>query len=213
MFWQKAKKAYFDYFEEHAKLSFNAAKELQNIFETVSSTQEAAKKIKHCEHLGDNVAHQAFTQMNTSGFILPLDREDIYLMIKTLDDVLDLIDDAAESYTEIYELKETTPYAQKLSKGILEGCKIVLENCHLIRKPKKNEKQILDNSIKLHRIENEADDIKKMALRELFQQLKSGDIGYAEFVAWNEMYHTLESITDAIEDCADVAEQFVMKYS
>src|SRR5215470_12060935 len=52
-------------------------------------------EIKRLEHIGDELTHRIFEELNLS-FITPFDREDIYALAKGIDDVIDLIDHVAD---------------------------------------------------------------------------------------------------------------------
>src|SRR2546422_8624619 len=52
-------------------------------------------EIKRLEHVGDELTHKIFEELNLS-FITPFDREDIYELAKGIDDVLDLMDHVAD---------------------------------------------------------------------------------------------------------------------
>src|SRR6266446_10700042 len=58
--------------------------------------QEFVQRIKSIEHACDDLTHNVATRLNQS-FITPFDREDIFMMSKALDDVVDLIDGAARA--------------------------------------------------------------------------------------------------------------------
>lgn len=213
MFWQKKTKSFFDYFEEIALFIHQSAEILNLLFSARSNHNGNANKIRDFEHQADLLAHQAINQMNSSSFVLPLDHEDILFFLNRLDDVMDYIDDAAEVYTQVYQLKETTSHASRLTEGVLRGTLLLQKNCELVRNPSKYSADILQNCRAIKLIENEADDIRTEALKELYQKLKENNIDIASYIAWNEIYQTLERISDKLEDCGDMCEQFVMKYS
>src|SRR5438552_16081301 len=52
-------------------------------------------EIKRLEHIGDELTHKIFEELNLS-FITPFDREDIYELAKGIDDILDLIHEVAD---------------------------------------------------------------------------------------------------------------------
>jgi len=58
----------------------------------------------------DDLTHSVATRLNQS-FITPFDREDIYMMSKALDDVVDLIDGAARAVV-MYDIHESTEPAK-----------------------------------------------------------------------------------------------------
>lgn len=213
MFWQKNQKSFFDYFEEHAQEIVKASKLLQNLFNENKSNLEISRQIKECEHRADAIIHQVISQINKNGFILPLDREDIFSFIKALDDVIDQIKDSAEAYSEIYTLTTATPYAKSFAEIIYAGSSTLIPICNGIRKPAKNCSEIFLHCHRIHQLENKGDILRKEALHEIFSKLKKNEIPIAEYTAWNDLYHSLEVITDKVEDCADIAEQMVLKYS
>lgn len=212
MFWQRSEKSFFDYFEEHSCEILKAAELLQNLFSN-GHPAEYAKQIKECEHRADAIIRQIIKQINTSGFILPIDREDIFSFSRSLDDVLDHINQSSEAYAEIYMLKEATPFAHHFAQIIFKGTSILKPTCEMIRKPSQHASQILQHCLEIHRLENEGDVARKESLRWLFSKLEKNEIALSNYMAWSDLYGTLEIVTDKIEDCADLAEQMVLKYS
>ncbi len=213
VFWNKNEKSFFDYFDEHAAFINAAAKVLQRLLSEESPSSDFAKCIKKYEHSADEITHQLFRQMNTSGFILPMDREDVLAMTKKLDDVIDWINNAAQAYSEIYEIQSPTEYSKNFGNLIYESSEILLLLCQLIRKPAHNSSLILQKCLAIHTHENTGDDVKKAALKDLYSKLKNNEIDLPLYLAWDEIYRILETVTDLVEDCANVAEQIVMKYS
>ncbi|HET8641638.1 MAG TPA: DUF47 family protein, partial [Pseudonocardiaceae bacterium] len=65
---------------------------------------EIAAKLKDAEHEGDRYTHETLQMLNTS-FITPFDREDIYRLASSLDDVMDSMEAAAE-LTVLYRVDE-----------------------------------------------------------------------------------------------------------
>src|ERR1044071_6883670 len=64
-------------------------------------------EIKRLEHVGDELTHKIFEELNLS-FITPFDREDIYELAKGIDDVLDLIDHVADLLL-LYQIDHVEP--------------------------------------------------------------------------------------------------------
>src|SRR4030095_13019109 len=61
-------------------------------------------RIKKLEHGRDKLNHNIFEELNKT-FITPFDREDIYTLTKSLDDVLDLIDHVADIFV-LYRIEK-----------------------------------------------------------------------------------------------------------
>src|SRR5207244_12833754 len=88
---------YFDLFVQMTVYISEAARELkQMLADKEQNYQEYSQRIKRLEHACDELTHTVSTKLNKS-FITPFDREDIYTMSGALDDIVDLIDDAARA--------------------------------------------------------------------------------------------------------------------
>ena len=53
------------------------------------------RNLRAAEHAGDDTTHAVFHQLNSS-FITPFDREDIYRLASSLDDVMDFMEEAVD---------------------------------------------------------------------------------------------------------------------
>src|SRR5438105_7278173 len=86
---------YFSLFAQMTSYINDAATTLVEMMaDNDGAYEEYVQRIKSIEHACDDLTHNVATRLNQS-FITPFDREDIYLMSKALDDVVDLIDGAA----------------------------------------------------------------------------------------------------------------------
>src|SRR4029450_2741436 len=88
---------YFSLFIQMTVYISDAARELKEMLADKNQDyKEYARRIKDLEHACDELTHSISTRLNKS-FITPFDREDIYLMSSALDDIGDLINDAARA--------------------------------------------------------------------------------------------------------------------
>src|SRR5688500_4910622 len=102
---------YFDLFIQMTLYISSAARELKEMLaDKQGDYKEYAQRIKGLEHACDELTHSISTRLNKS-FITPFDREDIYMMSSALDDIVDLIDDAARAII-IFDVKEIKDYAR-----------------------------------------------------------------------------------------------------
>ena len=93
---------FLNYFEQAAD-NLKKAGDLYVRLSKVNSRAELIDlrdEIKGLEHIGDELTHKIFEELNLS-FITPFDREDIYELAKGIDDVLDLIDHVADPWLAI----------------------------------------------------------------------------------------------------------------
>src|SRR5260370_9245985 len=105
---------YFALFIQMTVYISAAARELKEVLADKNRAfAEYAQRIKGLEHACDELTHNISTRLNKS-FITPFDREDIYMMSTALDDIVDLIDDAARAII-ILNVQEITDYARDFS--------------------------------------------------------------------------------------------------
>lgn len=209
MWWGSNKVSFFDAFELHSQEVQKAALALQGLFEGSLPGAEASLIVKEHEHQADKITHEVITQLCKANFIPAIDHQDIFHFINALDDVIDHIDDCVEAFVEIYQLNAATPFAKRLAEQIAKGAGRLVCLCPLLRHPSKHADQIREICIRIHEIESEGDLIRKEALKDLYTHYSASKSD----VAWDRLYQYLETVTDKIEDCANTADQILMKYS
>ena len=70
--------------------------------------------IKDLEHAGDELTHEIIQTLHRT-FITPFEREDIYALSSGLDDVLDYIDEIAETIILLRHLRRSPPAAKSMA--------------------------------------------------------------------------------------------------
>lgn len=195
---------YFTLFAQMTSYINDAARTLVEMLALQNSDfQEYVQRIKSIEHACDDLTHNIATRLNQS-FITPFDREDIYMMSKALDDVVDLIDGAARSIV-MYDIRQATDYARQLA-GVLQRMALQLhEVVSILQKPK----GVTERLIELHRLENEGDDIYQRAVGGLFHENRDP----LEVIKWKDVYEKLEAAIDRCENVANIIEGVIIKHS
>ncbi len=79
---------------------------------------DKAYEIKEVEHQCDFLTHEIIQRLNKT-FVTPIDREDIHSLAKTLDDVMDEMDNAAH-LIPLYKIEKIRGGARELVRVILE---------------------------------------------------------------------------------------------
>ncbi|MBI4656071.1 MAG: DUF47 domain-containing protein [Elusimicrobia bacterium] len=200
-------KAYFDMFEKAAVNTAKTAEHLHVYYAKFPDSSEEVARIKDLEHAGDMLTHETIEMLNRS-FVTPIDREDIYLLITKMDDILDLMDGAANR-TELYKIDKITPEALELAE-ILKKAANILHHTIISMRNLKDYQEIIKHCIEIHTIENEGDQLFRKAMVNLFEQEKNDPI---KVIKWKEIYEDLETATDKCEDVANIIESIAMKYS
>jgi uncharacterized protein Yka (UPF0111/DUF47 family) len=71
------------------------------------------------EHQGDKATHAIIAKLNQT-FLTPFDREDIYRLASSLDDVLDFMNAAANRLV-MYKIDQPPPASAELAAGPLQN--------------------------------------------------------------------------------------------
>jgi len=193
---------FFDLFVDDAANVLAAAKRLEQMLRSYDDREQAAKELFAMEHHGDEISHLIGRRLNTT-FVTPFDREDIHALISALDDVLDLIEEAADTFI-LYNIDRPTPAAIQQGAIIAKQCAVIHEA--LTKLP---EFQGLNEYwIEIHRLENEGDRVVRAAVAELFSNER---IKPTELVKWKDVYALLESCIDKCEDVANILERIAVK--
>ena len=165
--------------------------------------QEYVQRIKSIEHACDDLTHNVATRLNQS-FITPFDREDIYMMSKALDDVVDLVDGAARRIV-MYDIHEVTEPARQQAGVIQRMARQLHEVVSSLSKPK----GVTERLVELHRLENEGDDIYHRAVGGLFHDTQDP----ITVIKWKDVYEKLEAAIDRCENVANIIEGVIIKHS
>ncbi|HEY6972128.1 MAG TPA: DUF47 family protein [Candidatus Angelobacter sp.] len=192
---------FFHMFAEMAENLSEGARLLKQTLDDFKNIEEQVQKIKAIEHRGDDLTHNILTKLNQT-FITPFDREDIYRLASSLDDVLDFIYAAAVRLT-MYKIKSAPPAASRLADVIVRQCDQLM---HAVTGLEKQTK-VLDYCVEINRLENEADHIARTAIGVLFDNATDA----ISLIKLKELYEVLETATDKAEDAANVLEGVVLK--
>jgi predicted phosphate transport protein (TIGR00153 family) len=202
--WLPQEYEFYDFFEKAARHAVDAAKILQQLTHHYNGAESLARQLDDLEHQCDEVAHVTLDRLNKT-FITPLDREDIHTLILKVDDVVDLINAAANRLT-FYKIGAPTARAKELADEIVRGCEKMAAAIHAMRSPKQYE-AVMRECIGIHQVENAADDIFHHAMAELFEAEKDP----IRVIKWKDIYETMELITDRCEDVANVLHGVIVK--
>lgn len=199
---------FFEMLNEQAENVLESAKELKSFVNNYSKFERNERKlkanaIKQIEHKGDEITHKIIDGLNKT-FITPIDKEDIHQMVVLLDDVIDLINAVALRFV-LLGIERIDEHIIKLADIILGAVAELNKSIADLRKLK----DMKEHYIKIHSLENEADDVYHRALEELFHFYKNS----VDIIKYKEIYELLEKITDKCEDVANVIENIVVKHA
>ena len=198
-------KHFFDMLDSESSNVLGGSRALLDMLKNYENISEKQKKIKGIEHIGDDIVHEIFEELNKT-FITPIDHEDISALASALDNVLDRIDGVATRLV-LYEVQKPEDNMIALA-DVLAVQAEELNNAIEGLRDAKNFKNIEIRCIEINRLENVADDIYKNSVAKLF---KTKDA--IEIMKMKEIYECLENATDTCEDAANIVSDIVVKNS
>lgn len=197
--------SFFDFFDKHAEIIVKASK----IFlETVSTQnlelENKVDQIKVLEHEADEIVHKCIEALRKT-FITPINRDDLYRLISTMDDIIDAINTAYNCLI-VYRVSKTTPELQQMAQIVYNSCIKVQQAIEGLRSLN-NAEAITAACVEIHRLENEADDLLHNSVGNLFAEGEDSLI----LIKWKEIYEILEDATDRCEDVSDVVQGILLE--
>ena len=198
---------FYDLFEQETANLVVAAEKLVDFFENYENVEAKAKELKELEHRGDVITHEIIARLHRT-FVTPIDREDITLLVHSLDDVMDFIE-AAGRTAYLYNIAQPTERARELARIVLKMARTLNEVVPRLRR-RDQFPWILKQCVEINTLENDADDVQHAALVELFEVCH---LDACEVIKWREIYEHLENATDRGEDVANVLEGIVLKHA
>jgi hypothetical protein len=179
----------------------------QLVFEADSVKRDAiAKQLEDYEHKNDELTHRVFQELSRN-FITPFDREDIHYLATALDDVADYIWASAKKI-QFHGVNPQDQGIQKMAEVIRQSATEIGNAVSQLRELK-NPGKITESLVKINSMENHADDIFDMSIKNLFD--KEND--FKELIRRREVYTVMEVATDKCEDVANVIETIIVKYA
>lgn len=194
---------FFNSFRQLAEHIGRAAGLLGQLFDNPRESARIAADIKKVERDGDEIVHAINSRIDTS-FVTPLDREDIHLLAKRLDNVIDLIHGTSRRVV-IFRVTEPRDGAKELA-SIIGRCATEIQAS--IGNINKRE-QMLKHSASMKTLEEDGDVLYAQCVGALFEV----ELPAIEVIKWMEIFEKLEEAIDECEDVANVLESIALKNS
>ena len=198
---------FFEYFNQHASKIAEASRVLADLlrdYADASARMARIERINTLEHEADRITHDTTALLHTL-FVTPLDRDDIYRLICRLDDVLDLMQDAAESL-HLYDVQTLTTEAVQLS-ALLQHCCERMQAAVALLNNMRNAPEALKLCREIDAAESEADRMMRTAISRLFREEQDT----RQLIKLKAIYELLESATDKCQDVANVIESLILE--
>ncbi len=195
---------FFEFFNQHADLCVRGAQEMVALMTNFDDLEIRAHAIEGIEKEADKVTRATLETLHKT-FITPLDRDDIHRLITSMDDIIDLMEDAAQTMS-LYDLREITPEAKRLAELCL-ACTEKVQACVALLHNMKNSPAMLVLCAEIDRLESDADHVLRAAMSKLFRD----EPDVRNLIKLKAVYELLEMVTDRCEDVANIIEGIIVE--
>ena len=194
---------FYSLLTESASRLVDGANILAELLGESADRDDIAARMRDAEHAADETTHEIAKRVNST-FVTPFDREDIYALASTLDDVMDFMEEAVDM-TMLYEVQKL-PGRMADQVDVLQRCAELTAEAM----PKlKSMKGLEEYWIEINRLENAGDKSYRRILAKLF----SGQYEALEVLKLKDIVDSLEHAVDSFEKVANIIEQIYSKES
>ena len=200
---------FYDLFTESANHLVDGARILAELLGStagagLSASHQIAKQMKEAEHAADETTHSIIRRVNST-FVTPFDREDIYRLASDLDDVMDFMEEAVDN-VHLFNLTSLPAEVAEQIDVLQRMATLTAETMPRLR----TMKDLAEYWIEINRLENQADQIYRRLLAELFNGQPTDAI---TIMKHKEVIEELEAAADAFEQVAHKVEGIAVKES
>ncbi|MGQ0613262.1 MAG: DUF47 domain-containing protein [Planctomycetaceae bacterium] len=200
------KDIFFQHMESAAGKAVEIVEAFRDLLDHLDEVERRVDQIKALEHSADEVLHTVLAELHKS-FVTPLDRNEISTISKRLDDIIDLVEGAAQRML-YYELRQATPALRKLTEILRSQVALVREAVGALS-DLRNPGPLRQILIQINTLENEADSVLRPTIGALFREETDTRV----ILKWKEVYEHIEKATDRCEDVADNIENILLEYA
>lgn len=201
---------YFDHFNDHAALIVRGGELLTELIAALATQPDqvarVTEEIDTVERQADKITHETLAQLHKS-FITPFDRDEIHELISGMDDILDIIQDVAESVA-LYDIHQIPQEATGLAQVTARCCNHIAAVVKLLDSMQ-NGPHILTICHEIDELESDADRMHRELMSKLFRE----EADVRQVIKLKEIYELLESVSDRCKDVSGTIEAIVLENS
>jgi uncharacterized protein len=198
---------FFALFNRHAELIVEGSRTNSELVRDYADQVRRAaliERIGEVERAADKVTQET-VQLLHSTFITPFDRNDIHRLISGMDDILDLIQDSAESMN-LFDIQTLPPEAPEMAR-LLESCCEKVQAAVSLLSSMDNAPRALALAQEIDVLESEADAVTRSGISRLFREEQD----VRQLIKHKNVYEYLENAIDKCQDVANIIESVVVE--
>jgi predicted phosphate transport protein (TIGR00153 family) len=195
---------FHDLIEKQAALTLEGLELLVRFIKTQEDNTASDLRLKEKE--ADEVRRILIDELNRT-FVTPFDREDIFALSRTIDDVLDY---AYSTVNELHVLKvNPTSYMERIASLLRDaGSELLMA----VQRLRKHPSVAIDHAQRAKALENRVENVYREAIADLFSGPE--DIHHVvEMLKSREVYRHLSNAADRGDEAANVISDIVVKTS
>jgi predicted phosphate transport protein (TIGR00153 family) len=201
-FFKKREDVFQKLIEQQASITYDALRLLVKYLETLDS--EVAEQLSIKEKEADEIRRILIDELNRT-FVTPFDREDIFSLSRSIDDVVDYADSTVMEMV-ILNVK-STPYMLRIANLLKDAA---YEIWHAVQRLPTHPSVANDHANRAKALENRVEAVYREAIADLFSGPE--DIHHVvEMLKMREVYRHLSNAADRGDEAANVIADIVVK--
>ncbi|MDR2805309.1 MAG: DUF47 family protein [Dysgonamonadaceae bacterium] len=200
---------FFSLLQDLSVVMVEAGAKLRDLIASTEEEQrpEICKLIKQKETAGDKISARIVKELNNT-FITPFDREDINALADKIEEVIDIINRAAQKVL-LYSPNHFTSYAVKMTEIIQSGTLEIQAAVEDLEHLKKSDAVFRKHYKEIKRLEEEADGVYEKGITDLFKN----EANTVELIKLKEIIQELEKAANKINTTGKVLKTIFVKYA
>jgi predicted phosphate transport protein (TIGR00153 family) len=200
---------FFPLLEELAAVMVQAGAKLHDLLAFTEADQrpELCKLIKQEEITGDKISARIVKELNNT-FITPFDREDINALADKIEEVIDVVNRAAQKVL-LYSPEHFTAPMIKMTEIIQSGTLEIQAAVAGLEHLKKSDAVFRKHYKEVKKLEEEADGVYEKGIMDLFRN----ETNTVELIKLKEIIQELEKAANKINTAGKVLKTIFVKYA
>lgn len=201
-FFKKREEVFHKLIREQASITYEGVRLLVKYLET--QAPEIAEELAMKEKEADEVRRILIDELNRT-YVTPFDREDIFALSRSIDDVIDYAD---STVSEMVVLKvKPTPYMLRIASLLKDAA---YEIYQAVLRLQKNPSVAIDHAQRAKALENRVEGVYREAIADLFSGPE--DIHHVvEMLKFREVYRHLSNAADRGDEAGNIIADIVVK--
>jgi predicted phosphate transport protein (TIGR00153 family) len=201
-FFKKREEVFHKLIREQASIAYEGVKLLVKYLETQDPV--IAEELALKEKEADEVRRILIDELNRT-FVTPFDREDIFALSRSIDDVIDYAD---STVSEMVVLRvEPTPYMLRIASLLKDAAYEIYQG---VLRLQKNPSVAIDHAQRAKALENRVEGVYREAIADLFSGPE--DIHHVvEMLKLREVYRHLSNAADRGDEAGNIIADIVVK--